>query len=191
MSLAALNVYFLSWTSSSWTSVMMTTRVPLLTDGSPCDDTVLSAVGTCFHLIAIATLNHSHSYLVCYRWGIWAFGNGITCQRYKQQTQDLSLGLFILHKYMNNCWFVVNSVNMNGIFFSGRIKTWLSQYLKSTFVRPSSIPSFPTSEDFFSQSSPLPYKARAVVFLNYPHSVIPYTSLSTCLWLLFNNSLSI
>ena len=67
MSLAALNVYFLTWTLSSWTSVMLTTRVLLLTDGSPRDDTVLSAVGTSFHLIAIATLNHSHSYLVCYR----------------------------------------------------------------------------------------------------------------------------
>ena len=177
MSLAALNVYFLTWTLSSWTSVMLT-RVLLLTDGSPRDDTVLSAVGTSFHLIAIATLNHSHSYLVCYRWGTWAFGSGITCQRYKQQTQDLSQGLFIFHKYMNNCWFVINSVNMNGIFFSGRIKTWLSQYLKSTFVPPSSIPSLPTSEDFFSQISHLPY--RAVMFLNYPHSVVPYTSLSTC-----------
>ena len=37
--------------------------------------------------------------------------------RYKEQAQDLSLCLFIFHKYMDNCWFVINSVNMNGIFF--------------------------------------------------------------------------
>lgn len=177
MPLAALKVYFLTWTLSSGTSVMTTTRVPLLTDGSPCDNAVLSAVGASSHLISIATLHRSHFYLVCSGWGVRAPGSGITCRGINNRLRCL----FIFHKYMDNCWFVINSVNMNGIFFffSGKIKRWLSQYLKSTFIPPSSIPSFLTSQDLFSQISHLPYKARALMFLNYPPSVVPCTSLST------------
>ena len=104
MPLAALKVYFLTWTLSRWTSVTMTTRVPLLTDGSPCDDTVLSAVGASSHLISIATLNHGHFYLVCYGWGVWALGSGITCQGINNRLRTWACACL----YFTNIWIIVD-----------------------------------------------------------------------------------
>lgn len=64
-SLTALNFYFFTWIWSSWTLMMMITRVPLLTDGLPCDDAVVSALEASSHLISIAILNSSHFYPLC------------------------------------------------------------------------------------------------------------------------------
>ena len=104
MPLAALKVYFLTWTLSSGTSIMMTTRVPLLTDGSPCDNAVLSAVGASSHLISIATLHRSHFYLVCYGWGVRALGSGITCQGINNRLRTWACACL----YFTNIWIIVD-----------------------------------------------------------------------------------
>lgn len=130
-SLTALNFYFLTWIWSSWTLVMMITRVPLLTDGLPCDDAVLSALEASSHLISITILNSSHFYPLCVTGkeselrAVESFAKGVN-------SKLRSWALACL--YFTNLWIVValwQSVLtcmyfLFFLFFLGRIKRWFS-----------------------------------------------------------------